>query len=572
MDDLSFVIISYLVVAIVLVIVVISLLKKKKSNSYKEQLEILDRKKNEIESAPVVSELAKLETIVKNDKMEEKYKLWFDTFDRIKNESIPKINDMIIDLDLNLDKKNYKDYIVHIAKTELAIYKAKTAVDDLLDEIKEVGLSEEKYRNIIIKLKTRYRQLQSQFLEKKSEYGDIANVIELQFENIEKRFQDFEDYMEQSDYQEVFHIVKGIDMMIDHMGIVVDEVPDLVLLANRLIPKKIEQITEIYDDMKAKKYPLKHLKIRYNVQESLKNVNQILDRIKVLNLENCMFELKTMLEYLETLFNEFEVEKKARRDYEETKEIFDKRLDKLTRVVSDIYLQIDDIKNMYDLTDNDIKTIDTVNSKVSDLTEKYNTMVKDLSKKKIPYSQAFNSLDSYLNTLKETEEELDVALKNLGNMHEDEERAREQLDEIQELLKQSKVKIRSYKLPIISNNYFVELQEANDAILEIIKELEKKPIAIKILNTRVDTARDLVLKLFNTTNNMVKTAKLAEYSIVYGNRYRNEDINIESGLNQAQALFFKGNYKKALEVTVNTLERIDSDIKEKVNELYEKYN
>ena len=157
-------------------------------------------------------------------------------------------------------------------------------------------------------------------------------------------------------------------------------------------------------------------------------------------------------------------------------------------------------------------------------------------------------------------------------MYEDEVRAREQLDEIQELLKQSKAKIRSYKLPIISNNYFVELQEANEAILEIIKELEKKPIAIKILNTRVDTARDLVLKLFNTTNDMIKTAKLAEYSIVYGNRYRSQNINIDSGLNQAQMLFYKGNYKKSLDVTIATIERIDEYIRKKVVELYENTN
>ena len=87
-------------------------------------------------------------------------------------------------------------------------------------------------------MKAKYRELQASFEDKKSNYEDIANVIELQFENIEKRFQDFEDCMEVSDYQEVFHIVKGIDVMIDHMGIVIKEVPDLVLLANKLIPKK----------------------------------------------------------------------------------------------------------------------------------------------------------------------------------------------------------------------------------------------------------------------------------------------------------------------------------------------
>lgn len=570
LDNLSLIIISYVIIALVLIFVVLGLIKKRRINSFKVELEELDRRKNEIESAPVISELAKIETIVKNDKMEEKYKSWLNSFEHIKNEIIPKINDMIIDLDIYLDKKKYREYISQVAKTELAIYKAKEVIDQILEEIKEINSSEEKYRSIIIKLKAKYRELQASFEDKKSNYEDIANVIELQFENIEKRFQDFEDCMEASDYQEVFHIVKGIDVMIDHMGIVIKEVPDLVLLANKLIPKKIEQITEIYDDMKAKKYPLKHLKIEYNVEESLKNVNQIIDRIKVLNLENCMFELKTMLEYLESLFNEFEYEKKAKREYDDNKEIFDKRLDKMVNVVSDIYAQLDDIKNMYDLTDNDVKTIDLVNTKLNDLNDKYKLMVKSLGKKKIPYSEAYESLSDYLTELKIIEDELDESLKNLGNMYDDEVRAREQLDEIQELLKQSKVKIRSYKLPIISNNYFIELQEANEAILEIIKELEKKPIVIKILNTRVDTARDLVLKLYNTTNDMIKTAKLAEYSIVYGNRYRSQDININSGLNQAQILFYKGNYKKSLDVTISTISRIDKNIREKVMELYEK--
>jgi septation ring formation regulator len=125
-------------------------------------------------------------------------------------------------------------------------------------------------------------------------------------------------------------------------------------------------------------------------------------------------------------------------------------------------------------------------------------------------------------------------------------------------------------MPIVSDNYYVELSEANEAIAEIIKELEHKPISIETLNTRVDTGRDLALKLFNTTNELVKMAKLAEYSIIYGNRYRSEDINIDSGLNQSTMLFNKGNYKKSLEVTMNTLERVDKDIKGRINEIYEK--
>ena len=66
-----------------------------------------------------------------------------------------------------------------------------------------------------------------------------------------------------------------------------------------------------------------------------------------------MFELKTMLEYLDSLFDEFEIEKQAKKQYEDSKKIFDEKLTKTTDTVKNIYDQMDDIKKMYDLTEKD---------------------------------------------------------------------------------------------------------------------------------------------------------------------------------------------------------------------------
>ena len=50
-----------------------------------------------------------------------------------------------------------------------------------------------------------------------------------------------------------------------------------------------------------------YLKIDYNIKESNKHLKDIYDRIKVLNLEDCMFELKTILDYVDGIFNDFEI-------------------------------------------------------------------------------------------------------------------------------------------------------------------------------------------------------------------------------------------------------------------------
>lgn len=559
---------TFFVIAVVLIIVVLNLIQRQKRKEFEKEVQELDKEKNVIASTPVMAELSKVEAIVKNDKMEEKYKRWQKRFEEIKNNRITKLTDMIVDLELSVSMKDYKTMRLKLAKTEMEIYKVKTSADHLLGEIQEITVSEEKYRSIITKLKAKYRELNSKYQDHKSDYDEIQDAIDLQFENIERRFADFEEVMENNEYNEVVHVVKALDTMIDHMSIVIDEVPNLVLLGKQLIPKRIEEITSTYETMVKDGYVLDYLNIPYNMEETLKNVKEIIDRVKVLNLEECMFELKTMLDYLDSLFHDFEKEKLSRKLYEENALDFDRKLKKINKIVSDIYEQMDDIKNMYDLSDDDIKDMEDVRMRLLALNKSYQELLEQKENKQLSFTKLASELEVMSNLLKQLEEDLDQSLKSLGSMYDDEVRAREQLNEIQELLKECKLRIRSYKLPIITNNYFVELAEANEAILEIIKELEKKPIVIKVLNTRVDTARDLVLKLYHTTNEMIKTAQLAERAIVYGNRYRSNMEEIDRGLTNAEMLFYKGNYKGALETSINTIDLVDSEIHEKLLNFY----
>ena len=561
---------SYLVICIIIVIVALHFIRRGITNRYRKKVKELEVAKNMVASTPVSLELSKVEPIIKNDKMEEKYNDWQEQFDDLREKKLAQIDDMLIDLDIYIDKRDYKTCLYRLAKAELEIYKARESADYLLDEIKEITLSEEKYRAIVIKLKTKYRELNKEFQNHKQMYDEMQEAIELQLENIERRFLDFEKVMEKNEYNEVVHIVKALDTMIDHISIVIKEVPDLLLMAKQIIPARMKEVKELNDDMVKQEYPLDYLNIDYNLEESQKNIDHILDKIRVLNLEDCMFELKTMLEYFDSLFVDFEKERLSRKVYEEMESDFSKKLAKTNKVVQEVYNQLDDIKSMYDLNDKDVETIHEVNKILVVINDDYKKLLAKVDAKSTPYSMLHKEIEDLTVRLKQMEDDLDQALKSLGNMYDDEVRAREQLEEIQVFLKQCKEKMRSYKLPIITNNYFVQLSEANEAIAEVIKELERKPIVIKTLNTRVDTARDLVLKLYNTTNEMIKTAQLAEMAIVFGNRYRANYDEVDSGLGDAELLFFKGEYKKALDTSIKAVSVVDENIYRKLLAIYDK--
>ena len=476
----------------------------------------------------------------------------------------------MIDLDTYIEKRDFKNCTYKIAKVELEIYKAKSSAEHLLEEIKEITLSEEKYRSIVIKLKTKYRKINKEYQDHKNLYEEMQDEIELQLENIEKNFLDFEKVMEKNDYNEVVHIVKALDMMIDHINIVVEETPDLLLMIKQLLPKRIKEIQSAAEELTKEGYPLEYLNLEYNIEESKKNINKIFDKVKLLNLEDCMFELKTILDYFDSLFVDFEKERLSRKVYEEVEKDFSRKLNKTNKVVEDIYKQLDDIKRMYDLNEEDIKIIHDVRKTLVVINDDYKNIIGKVGATSSPYSMLHKEIEDLTYRLKLMEEDLDIALKSLGNMHDDEVRAREQLEEIEKFLNQSKQKMRSYKLPIITDNYFVELKEANEAIKEVIKELERKPIVIKTLNTRVDTARDLVLKLYNTTNEMIKTAKLAEKSMIYGNRYRPYYDEVENGLNEAEQYFNKGKYKESLDIVLKTCTLVDENMYGRMLAIYDK--
>ena len=565
---ITLVAVSIYIITTIIIVVALNLLQNNQKRKYKNILDQLEVEKNVIDSTPINSEISKIKTFLKNDKLDSSLQEWEEKFKEIRNTQIPKITDMLIEADYSLAQKDYKSTIYKIARLEMEIYKVRTNAELLLNEIKEITSSEERNRAIIVKFKTIYRDLFEKFTTHKSDFGQVVNSIALQFENITKRFETFEITMENNDYAEVTKIIKSIDEMLKHMSIVIEEVPSIILMATNIIPKKIEEVISNYNMMTKDGYPLDYLNVEYNVEEANKKLADIMERCKVLNLEDSLFELKVLLDYFDSLFNDFEKEKTDRKIYEEINEGFSKKIVKINNLVSDIFSQIDDIKNVYNLSKADLDLLNEVKSELDTLNEDYDVLKSHTGNNTFAYSKIIKEMENLSLKLNNVEDRLDNSLEALGSMKEDELRARQQLEEVKGILKESKTKMKEYNFPVIPKYYFVQLNEASLAIKEIVRELEKTPITISVLNTRVDTARDLVLKLFKCTNELLKTATFAEMAIVYGNRYRVLTEEINKNLTYSEYLFFKGEYQKSLELTINSLNKIEPGIYNKLLNFY----
>lgn len=559
--------ITYYIATVIILVVVLNWMGRKERGKYAKEIQALERDKNLIISAGILSELNKVEPLINNTDSKEIFTEWQRRFKEIKDVEVPKITDALLEIEDLFNERLYKELKKKIAEVELDICYVKTKSNFLLEEIRGITLSEERNRDTITKLKASYREILNKYHNSQADFASVAKPIELQFENVNKLFSAFESAMDKNAYQEVGKIVKAIDDTIGNLKIVIEEAPSILLMGKKLIPNKIGQITKTKEKMEKEGYNLEYLNLDYNIAEANKKIADVFQRLNVLNLEDSIFELKTILDYFESTDNDFDKERIAKKIFEDYSRTILIKVTKLNKINNDLYQKLDDIKYSYDLTNEDVSVIGEIARELKSIHDRYDEIIELHRSKKSYFAKLGKDMENLNVTLTKTEEKLERALRTIGSLKEDELRAREQLDEIKDILMKSKAQIRSYRLPIIPENYFIEISEATEAIDEIIKELEHTPISIRVLNTRVDTARDLVFKVYNTSKEIVKTAKMAETAIMYGNRYRvNKEVDL--GLSKAESAFYKGNFKSSLENAINAINIIEPGIHKRLMEEY----
>lgn len=563
MDSVLLVTIAVSFLSIILIIITVVIIKSNQRKKYKKEVERLDIEKNNLLGVPVLSEISKVKELVKTDNLKDKMDDWDSTFKLIRDEKIPSLTDSISDVEFMIERKEYKGAIRKIANIEMEIRSLKKITDNLLEEVKMVTNSEERNRSLITKLKIVYREQENKFDRSKKEFGDVAPYIEKEFSVVDKLFVEFERAMDNNEYVTVEKKISILDDKINKLGKLLEDVPTIVLMATVLVPNKIEEANIYYYRMKRDGYPLDYLNVEYNIKEIRNKIDNIMENLKKLEMGTSIIELKTFIEYFNDLYNDFDKEKESKDLFRQNIKGLGYKIENINKIVRDIYLQIDDIKFNYNLSNEDINKFSLLNKNLEKINKDYKILVEQGKMKTFAYSKLIEELDGLSLKLSRLQDDLDYQLRSITSMQDDETRAREQLAAIETLLKKAKYRLKEYKIPVIPSSYYIELTEAQDAIREIIKELDKKPIVIKILNIRVDTARDLVFKIYNKTNDMIKLVNFAENIIVYGNRYRSTYEEIDIALTKAEGLFIRGKYKDSFDISFKSLSFIDKNIGEK---------
>ena len=107
MDGL-FIVLTVVIISFLFILITLIFTKRKQTKKYKNVINELDVEKNKLIGVTVLSEFSKVKELVKTDNLKQKLEDWDNIFKDIKDTEVPKLNDLILETEFLVDKKEYK--------------------------------------------------------------------------------------------------------------------------------------------------------------------------------------------------------------------------------------------------------------------------------------------------------------------------------------------------------------------------------------------------------------------------------------------------------------------------------
>ena len=544
-------------ICILLVIFATIVYRMFKLKVYRKEIIELENQMNAVKSLPIQYRLGRVKGIGKNmPEVLEKYNLYVKEFDDLNsfqtNDIVPLSNE--INVQLYYRKLTGAKSKLHKLKEEISNYETKS--QDLLKRIEVITEVENEQRLEIIKIKEKYRAASDNFANVRFKIEDFVPSIPGIFNEIDERFVVLEEMMNNQRFDEAKTYAGKIEKDVDILTANLRDLPTYISIVRKYIPKRLEEIYAIIEEMKEKDFSIEKLSAASRYNQIGDALEQTIQNIKDLKLENVGASIEKMTEDLNDLTSDLEKEQTAFHQYEEARNNCYRHIERLDDGLKKTVSSLAELQENYLLADYKI-TIAGEYNKFKPIVDDLARLTEIIESKNFSYSALIDEFNDLITRCQPFDDALIKYNELESSLRLEEKRALDELDNINIVLLEIKSEIKNKHLPMISESYKDYIDDSYQKADEIMKFIRHRPIDLKRLSEQVDAARDVIYKLYDNVHNLIVTAEMVEEAIIYGNRYRSSFLEVNTELTKAELLFRNGEYTKALSTAVDIIEKID---------------
>ena len=543
-------------IGLVVLIVFLFVYRGLRIRKYRKLIVDVENKMNAVKSLPLQYRLGRVQSISKNmPEVSELYEQYAQEFERICEYQKNELGILVNEVDEQLFYGKLRKVSKKMKQLDEMLIVYEKDSQELLEKIEKITEIENVQRIEIIRVKEMYRETIDHFESIRFKVEEfVPNLLDI-FNEIDDSFVKLEGMMNNQLFEDAKEFTKDIEAKVIWVNQRLEDLPSYIAVVRQYMPKKVAHIQGLIQIMTEEKFSLNQLDAYNRLNMIQTTLEESIGHIKKLELDNIGEVLQNLSDAIDSLIQDLEGEK---RSFDEFKEKWDASYTLITEIY-DQYKQVmidyNRMRSLYVIDDLDIVIDEKFQEFDALLRESYD-LEAEMVKGNFSYSQMIVKVETMKDNAAVHQSYLNDFFVLRDHLYLQEQRAVDELENINIVLLEIKSEIKNKHLPMINESYKDYIQDSYDKAAQIQAYRQNRPVELSELSKRVDGARDVIYKLYDNVHNLIVTAEMVEEAIVFGNRYRSIFLEVNTELTKAEVLFRNGEYTKALSTAVDIIEKI----------------
>ncbi|WP_282767660.1 septation ring formation regulator EzrA [Coprobacillus cateniformis] len=543
-------------IGLVVLIVFLFVYRGLRIRKYRKLIVDVENKMNAVKSLPLQYRLGRVQSISKNmPEVSELYEQYAQEFERICEYQKNELGILVNEVDEQLFYGKLRKVSKKMKQLDEMLIVYEKDSQELLEKIEKITEIENVQRIEIIRVKEMYRETIDHFESIRFKVEEfVPNLLDI-FNEIDDSFVKLEGMMNNQLFEDAKEFTKDIEAKVIWVNQRLEDLPSYIAVVRQYMPKKVAHIQGLIQIMTEEKFSLNQLDAYNRLNMIQTTLEESIGHIKKLELDNIGEVLQNLSDAIDSLIQDLEGEK---RSFDEFKEKWDASYTLITEIY-DQYKQVmidyNRMRSLYVIDDLDIVIDEKFQEFDALLRESYD-LEAEMVKGNFSYSQMIVKVETMKENAAVHQSYLNDFFVLRDHLYLQEQRAVDELENINIVLLEIKSEIKNKHLPMINESYKDYIQDSYDKAAQIQAYRQNRPVELSELSKRVDGARDVIYKLYDNVHNLIVTAEMVEEAIVFGNRYRSTFLEVNTELTKAEVLFRNGEYTKALSTAVDIIEKI----------------
>lgn len=550
----NLIIFGTILVALIIFMIVYHSIKLK---IYRQEILDLQNQINGIKTLPLQYRLGRVQSIAKNmPEVAEEYEQFTKDFEKITEFQMNELGVLVNEVDESLFYGK-----THGIKKKFALIREMTQrydhdAKDLLARIEKVTEIENIQRVEIIRVKGKYREAGNEYEKIRVKVEEfVPHALEM-FKELDDDFVKLETLMNNQMFADAKNFTEEIENRIDSLQENLKDLPSYVYVVSDLLPSKIDKVDELITSLEGDEYALEEMNIAARRQEVDEQMEESIAHVKNVDIKGAAEVLEPLTGLIEELVIDLgkeldsykQFKEKWRESYNELQrltDVYQKTMKEYRRLITEFVIDEEEV------------VISKKYEEFKQIQKDANDLIEQMESGHFAYANMLEHVENLYDRMMQHDTYLEEFEKQKEDIDTKNQKTEELLENINIVLLEIKSEIKNEHLPLVNDSYRDYIADSYNKVEEIKRFKTHKPVVLNELCAKVEGARDVIYKLYDNVHNMIVTAGMVEDAIVYANRYRSMFLEVNTELTKAEVLFRNGEYRNALQVAVDILERLE---------------